>query len=458
MIAGVHARSAPDLLTELPGPRSRELLDAQHQVFYPGLTSGLYPFVAARKLGWTIEDVDGNLIADLASASASVPLGAGRADLAALASEAILRYGNEDGHAIASEPLLPLARRLLEIAPPGLKRVDISLNGTESVETALKLMRRATGRPIVIGFHGGYHGETTTTATLGAEHHEISRGLRPLSGGFVHVPHPHTYRSPFGPPRGGGSGDATVDYIADQLLFHLVDPAEVAGVLIEPIVGAGGVLEPPAAFWEALVALCRRHDWLLCADEVKTGFGRTGTMFAVERWGVEPDLMCLGKAMGGGTMPIGAVLGTERAMGSFDDVPTGSTWSWLPAACAVALATIDAILDEGVLANVRELEATALRVLGGLPERHAQVGQVRAVGCFVAIEFVADPVTRERAPDLQHAVAIECLRRGIVGDSSSASFNLQPSLAMEPAELERVLALVVEAVDSAIAAAGRSGT
>jgi 4-aminobutyrate aminotransferase-like enzyme len=456
MIAPVHGRVAPDLVTALPGPRSRALLDAQREVFYPGLTAGLFPFVAARKAGWTIEDVDGNLIADLASASASVPLGAGRADLAEAAAAAIARYGNEDSHAVASEPMLPLARRLLEITPASLTRVDLSLNGTESVETAIRLMRRATGRPIVLAFHGGYHGETTTTATVGAEHHEVSRGLRALSGGFVHVPHPHPYRSPFGAPRPGGTGDATVDYIADHVLFHLVDPSEVAGVLIEPIVGAGGVLEPPAAFWPALVALCREHDWLLCADEVKTGFGRTGTMFAVERWGVQPDLMCLGKGMGGGVMPIGAVLGSERAMGSFDDVSTGSTWSWLPAACAASLAAIDVIEREGVLENVRALEAIAVRALGALPERHPQVGQVRVVGCFIAIELVADPETRERAPALQAAVAAECLRRGVIGDSSSASFNLQPSLAMAPEDLERVLGIVVAAIDTALCAeAGR---
>jgi 4-aminobutyrate aminotransferase-like enzyme len=452
MIATVDGRIAPDLVTALPGPRSVELLREQREVFYAGQTAGQYPFVAARKAGWTIEDVDGNLIADLASASASVPLGAGREDLIEAALAGLRRYGNEDSHAVTTEPMLPLARRLVELTPASLTRVDLSLNGTESVETAIKLMRRATGRPIVLAFHGGYHGETTTTATLGAEHHEVSRGLRPLSAGFLHVPHPHPFRSPFGPPRAGGTGDATVDYIADQLLFHVVDPAEVAGVLIEPVVGAGGVLEPPATFWMALTALCREHDWLLCVDEVKTGFGRTGSLFAVERWGLQPDLMCLGKAMGGGVMPIGAVLGSERVMGAVDDVPTGSTWSWLPAACLVALATIDAFEREGVLENVRALEATAQRVLGGLPARWPQVGQVRVVGCFIAIEFVADPVTRERAPALQRAVAEACLARGVIGDSSSASLNLQPSLAMAPDDLERVLGLVVEALDETLGA------
>ena len=340
----------------MTGPRSRELLDRARRTLYAGTAGGLAPFVLGRKAGHTIEDVDGNVYLDLISASASVPLGACREDILEPAIEALRRYGNEDSHTMASEPMIDLAERLLAIAPEGLTRVDLALNGTEAVETAIKMMRRATGRPVVIGFFSQYHGESTTTATLGAEQSDISRGMRTFAPGFVHAPYPHPYRSPFGPPRPGGSGDATVDYIRDQLLFHAVHPGEVAGVVVEPVVGSGGVLVPPDAFWPALADLCREHGWLLCADEVKTGFGRTGRMFAVEHWDVRPDLMCLGKGMGGGVMPIGAVLGTERAM-DFDDVPTGSTWAWLPAACVAALRTIDLFASGEVLENVRRPRA-----------------------------------------------------------------------------------------------------
>src|SRR5262249_15521273 len=154
--------------------------------------------------------------------------------------------------------------------------------------------------------------------------------------------------------------------------------------------------------------------WLLCADEVKSGMGRTGTMFAVEHWGVEPDLMCLGKGIGGGVMPLGAVLGSERALGGFDDVPTGSTWAWLPGACAAALSALDTFEREPVLENVRALEARALETLARLRERHTVVGDVRIKGCYMAVEFVRDRVTKQRAPELQDAVAAECLRRGLL--------------------------------------------
>jgi 4-aminobutyrate aminotransferase-like enzyme len=442
---------APVIRAEPPGPRSREILGRIGRAAYPGLAAGLAPFALASKLAWTVTDADDNVYLDLASASASVPLGAGREELIRPTVEALRRFGNEDAHALASELVAELGERLLALAPAGTSRFDIALNGTEAVEIAVKLMRRATGRPVVIGFHGSYHGESTTTAALGAEHSEISRGLRGLVPGFAHVPYPNPYRSPLRDARPGGTGDPTIDYLRDHVLFHALDPSEVAGVVIEPVLGSGGCVAPPDSFWPALTELCGEHGWLLCADEVKTGMGRSGTLLAVERWGVEPDLICLGKALGGGVMPIGAVLGSERAIGGFDDVPTGSTWSWLPAACAAALATIDLYERLPVLENVRELEHTAAARLAELSDRFEAIGDVRAVGCFLAVEFVRDPESRERDIELQDAVAAEMCRRGVIADSSTASLNLQPSLVMPPQVLERALEIVGESVDAALA-------
>ena len=442
---------APSVTVSPPGPRSREILGRIEGTAYPGLTGGLAPFALASKNGWTVTDADGNVYIDCASASASVPLGAGREEILEPAIEAVRRIGNEDSHALASELTAELGERLLAVTPSSLTRYDIALNGTEAVEIAIKMMRRATGRPIIIGFHGSYHGESTTTAALGAEAAEIASGLRGLVPGFTHVPYPHPYRTPFREPRPGGTGDATVDYIRDHVLFHAVDPADVAGVVIEPVLGSGGCVAPPDSFWPALTDLCSEHGWLLCADEVKTGMGRSGHLFAVERWGVEPDLMCLGKALGGGVMPIGALLGSERALASFDDVPTGSTWAWLPGACAAALATLDLYAGEPVLENVAELEAVASARLGDLRGRFERIGDVRAVGCFQAIEFVTDRETANLDSSLQHAVADEMLRRGVLADSSTTSINIQPSLVMPPETLDRVYAIVGESIEAALA-------
>ena len=229
---------------DLPGPKSAAELERLRAVLYPGIGEHLAPFVIERKSGSTLVDLDGNEYVDCASASASVPLGAAREDLIEPMVDALRRYGNEDGHGIASDLAAPLAERLIDITPASLTRVAYALNGTEAIETAVKVMRRATGRPIILGFLGGYHGETTITAALGAEENEISAGLRALVPGFAHVPYPNPYRSPFAPPRPGGSGDATVDYIRDHLLFHAIDPAEVAGVVIEPVLGSGGCVAP----------------------------------------------------------------------------------------------------------------------------------------------------------------------------------------------------------------------
>jgi 4-aminobutyrate aminotransferase-like enzyme len=440
---------APKIVATPPGPKTRDVLERQSKVLYPGLVHDLGPFVIDRKLGWEIEDIDGNLYLDFVSAMASVPLGAARSDILEAAIRALRRFGNEDTHFFATPFVLPLAERLLQVAPAGLTRVDIALNGTEAIETAVRFMRRATGRSIVIGFMGGYHGEAGTAGGVGAETSDLSFGYRALMPGFVHVPYPNPYRTPFS-ARPGGTGDGTIDYVRDHLLRHAIDPREVAGILIEPVLGSGGCVAPPDAFWRALEDLRRDFDLLVCVDEVKTGFGRTGSLFAVERWGVQPDLMALGKSMGGGVMPIGAVLGTERAMG-FDDVSTGSTWSWLPAACAAALATLDALEREPVLENVRALEHAGRLRLEALRDRHPSIGDVRVVGCFMAIEFVADRLTKDRDLELQERVALACVRRGLIADSSTTSLNLQPSLVTPVEVLNQAIAILDDAIGEATA-------
>ena len=442
--------AVPRIVTTPPGPKTRAILERQSAVLYRGLADEVGPFVICRKSGHEVEDVDGNVYLDFISAMASVPAGAARADITDAAVDALRRYGNEDTHFYSNEYVLPLAERLVAIAPGALSRVDIALNGTEAVETSVRFMRRATGRPIMIGFMGGYHGEAGTAGAIGAESSDLSFGYRALMPGFVHVPYPNPYRTPF-TARAGGTGDGTIDYLRDHVLHHAVDPREVAGFVIEPVMGSGGCVAPPDAFWSALSDLCREFDFLLCADEVKTGFGRTGHMFAVERWGVEPDLMALGKSMGGGVMPIGAVLGTERSM-DFDDVSTGSTWSWLPAACAAALETLDVFEREPVLENVRVLEAAGLQALEGLMDRYPAIGDVRAVGCFLAVEFVKDRVTKERDLELQERVAWGCLRRGLLVDPSTTSLNLQPSLTMPVEVMDTAMAILDEAIAEAVVA------
>ena len=427
------------------------MLDRLSATLYVGHGFASVPFVLHRKEGHVIEDVDGNRYIDMASGWGSTPLGAVPEAVIDATIKVLPEFGNEDIHHMTNVHVTPLAERLLTWAPESLTRVDIALSGTEAVEIALRLMRRATGRPLVIGFHGQYHGESAAAVGLGAELAEISAGLRELTPGFVHVPYPNAYRSPFGRPRIGGTGDTTIDYVRDQLLFHAIDPGDVAGVVIEPIVGEGGVLIPPDTFWPALVDLCEEHGWLLCVDEVESGMGRTGPMFAVEHWGIKPDLMCLGKAVSGGVMPLAAVLGSEAVMGTFSDTETGSTCSWLPAACAGALAALDVYEDEDVLGNVRRLEAAAVELLMPLLDRYEVVGDVRVKGTYIAVEFVRDRATKERFPEFQHAVELETVRRGLVGIHHNASLRVLPGLTMPVDLFRRGLTIIDEAIGAALA-------
>jgi 4-aminobutyrate aminotransferase-like enzyme len=442
-------RPVPDIVVPPPGPKSRELIARQDRVLFKGLTACQEPFVMARKWGHVIEDVDGNTYLNLAIASGSMPLGPDYPKVLEPTMEALARFGNEDSMHVCTTPMLTLAESLLEIAPGNITRVAPALNGTEAVEAALKFMRRVTGRPMILSFMGQYHGESTATIGLGAQLADIGRGQRQLNPAFVHVPFPNPYRTPFTLPRPGGSGDATVDFIRDHVLFHLAHPEEIAGVMIEPVVGAGGVLIPPDSFWPALVDLCREHGWLLCADEVKSGMGRTGKMFAVEHWGVEPDLIVLGKALGGGVMPMGAVLGTEQAMGSFDDVTIGSTWSWPPAGCVAAVQAIE--VYRSLLPRVLEIEAVARRTIGALPDRYDVVGDVRIIGTYLAIEFVRDQETKDLAPNFQRAFEEEILRRGVIAQGGENTFKMLPPYVIPLDDFEQGMALVEEAIGAALA-------
>lgn len=424
----------PRVSTSLPGPRSTVLLASAESVFCGPLREHVdVPFVEARKSDWLIEDVDGNTFADHVSAWGSTPLGARPAARRA-ADEAQDRYGMEITDYVMNEPALALARRLVEISPPGLARVGPSISGTEAVEAAVKLAREATGRPMILGFHGQYHGESTyLTAAASTDLSEVTSNAAQFVSGMVFAPYPNRFRAPF--HKGPGPYDDVLyaDFIEDYLLVHQVDPEQIAGVLIEPVVGEGGILVPSAGFWKRLTDLCGRYGWKLILDEVQTCLGRCGTMFAAELWGLRPDILLMGKGIAAGCQPIAAVLATEAVMAE-SDVQPGGTFAWTPAACAGALAGIDAILAERALENANMLAAVAHEELDPLVSRHEQVGDVRIVGAWVGIEFVTDKTSITPAPAFHAAVHQALLRRGVLGITQWGKwvYRLQPAINMPP--------------------------
>lgn len=441
----------PKVRTALPGPASRRQLAEWDGLFYgPMADHDNVPFVLDHKTQWTLVDVDGNSFADHVSGWGMVPLGAHPEEVFATTLEAMERYGLEITDYVPSFPPMALASRLIELAPPGLTRVAPGISGTEVVEQAVKLARESTGRPMILSFLGQYHGESTyLAAALGTDLAEVTSNNAQYVSGVVFAPYPNAFRAPF--HRGPGPYDDTlyVDFIEDWIAVHQVEPNQLAAVLIEPIAGEGGVLIPSGAFWDRLVAFCRTHGIKIILDEVQTGIGRCGTMFAAERWGLEPDLLLLAKGLAGGAMPIGAILGSEAVMAPSETLGSG-TFAWVPPACAGALANIDQILRDRVLDNVMQIETTALSILGALVDSIEQVGDVRVAGAMIGIEFVQSKTTIRPAPAFQSAVHAEALRRGVFGMTQTGKwvYRLQPALNMPLELFEWSCHRVAEAIEA----------
>lgn len=406
------------------------------------------PLVLGSKSGHLLTDVDGNVFADHVSAWGASPYGAQPTHVRESVAAAWDRYGMEISQYISSEPVIELAERLTALAPRGITRAAPTVTGTEAVEGAVKLAREATGRPIILGFLGQYHGESTyLTAATSTDLPGNSSGYAQYVPGVILVPYPQSFRALFHSGPGPYDDTMVLDYIRDWVLRYQVEPDQVAGVLIEPVAGEAGILTPSQAFWDGLTAMCREFGWKLILDEVQTGLGRCGTVFAAERWGLEPDLLLVGKGVTGGGQAVAGVLGTEEMMAA-STTHLGGTYAWEPAACAGALAGLDLLADGTVLANVAELESIAREELVPLIDEIPQVGDVRVIGAWACVEMVAEPGTVTPAPDLQHALHLAALRRGVlaISEPTKPLYRMQPALTMEPELFRWSCQQVAEAV------------
>ncbi|WP_291008453.1 aminotransferase class III-fold pyridoxal phosphate-dependent enzyme [Hydrogenophaga sp.] len=423
----------PEVNTPLPGPCSQALF-SRHNRNATGSNADheVYPLAQAARRGHLVVDADGNTFADHLSAWGASPFGPTPPAVKSAMDDAWARHGMQISGWMPNTAAYALVEKLAAIAPGRLNRVEYSVSGTLAVEGAVKFMREARGRPLIITFGGQYHGESTyMSAGASSDLSNVSSGRTQYVAGLVMVPYPNRFRSPF--RKGPGPYDDTevLDYL-DYLLVQQIHPDQVAGVLIEPVLGEGGIHAPSQAFWDRLGDMCRRWGWLLCLDEVQTCMGRTGEMFAMQRWqGIDPDLLLLGKAFAAGGQPIAAILGTDAVMQD-TDLHLGSTYGFVPAACAGALAGIELIEAGGVLENARRLESIFLQEMRPLIGRIEQVGDVRAVGAMAAIEFVRNKQTHEPAPAFQFAVHQAALRRGVLGISQRGKWHhrLQPALTM----------------------------
>jgi len=282
-------------------------------------------------------------------------------------------------------------------------------SGTESVEGALKLARYVSGRPRFIGFLGGFHGRTMGSLAFTSSKYTQQKGFFPTMPGVTLVPYPNPFRPLFA---GEDQGQAVLAYIENVLFAGAVPPGEVAAVLVEPIQGEGGYIVPPASFLPGLRALCDRHGILLIADEVQSGIGRTGKMFACEHWGVAPDILTVAKGLGSG-LPIGMVVAKKRVMEKWTRGAHGNTFGGNPLCCAAALATLD-LVEGGYMRNADDVGRYFRRRLRELMDRHPYIGEVRGKGMMIGMELVKDRASQEPAKELCDAVVTRAYHNGLL--------------------------------------------
>ncbi len=424
--------------------KSQELLKRDQAVISPSYPRAA-PFVMDHGSGAEVWDVDGNRFIDFVAGIAVCTTGHSHPKVVAAIQEQAERFIH-----ISSDyyhPLwIELSERLAKIAPfSEPAKVFLGNSGTEAVEAGIKLARHHTGRPLFIGFQGGFHGRTLGSLAFTSSKSIQRSGFGPPSIGVTHVPYPNEYRQVLQPPI-QDYGETVVNYIDDQILKTIVPPEDCAGILVEPIQGEGGYVVPPPGFFPALRALCDRHGIMLIADEVQSGIGRTGKWWAIEHWGVEPDIVCFAKGIASG-VPMGGIVARESVM----DWPEGAhsnTYGGNPLACSAALATLS-LVEEELMVNAQNMGEYAMDALEEMQSRHQSIGQVRGKGLMIGVEFVDGNGTQRPAHELRERVIEEAYARGLLllgcGEST---VRLAPALSIEESLLDEGLRIIEESIST----------
>jgi 4-aminobutyrate aminotransferase len=399
--------TVPRIQTELPGPRARGLLERDQKYVSPSYTR-VYPLVVEQGSGTVIEDVDGNLFLDCTAGIAVTATGHCHPEVVAAITDQANKLIHMSGTDFYYEPQIDLSQRLAELAPgTSPKRVFFTNSGAEALEAALKLARWHTERARAIAFFGAFHGRTYGAMSLSGSKVVHRRGFSPLVPDIHHVPYPRGLEARTVPHY----GRRCVEQIEETMFKRIAPPEEVAAIFVEPIQGESGYQVPPPDFLPALRELCDRHHMLLVADEVQSGMGRTGKLFAVEHWGVEPDIICLAKGIASG-MPLGAIVAKESVM----DWPSGShasTFGGNPVSCRAALVTLD-LLQRGYTANAAQRGEQLRQGLVRLQRKHPVIGDVRGLGLMTALDLVRDRERLTPDPALREEVVQTAFHKGLL--------------------------------------------
>jgi 4-aminobutyrate aminotransferase len=434
----------PDIKVPPPGPRARAILERDRAVVSPSYPRSA-PFVMARGEGAVVEDVDGNVYLDFCAGIAVAATGHSHPEIVRAISEQAAKFlhiSTDYYHELQVE----LGEALAQIAPIGGRaKTFFSNSGTEAVEAAIKLARYHTNRFNIIAFLGSFHGRTLGSLALTASRTVQRRGFGPMGPGVYHAPYANPYRCPV-----GGGRDVSrctrecLAYIENQILMHLVSPDEVAAIIVEPIQGEGGYVVPQMEFMQGLAAIAAKHGMLLIVDEVQSGIGRTGKMFAIEHAGVQPDIIVAAKGIASG-MPMGVTIAREDVM----DWPVGAhsnTFGGNPVACAAALATIK-LVQHGLMQNAAEAGEFLQAKLKALAQRHRLIGDVRGCGLMIGIELVRDAQTKERATSERDALVNATFRRGLLVLAAGAStIRLSPPLVITREQAQTAVSILDESL------------
>jgi 4-aminobutyrate aminotransferase / (S)-3-amino-2-methylpropionate transaminase / 5-aminovalerate transaminase len=378
----------------IPGPKSRELLERRYEFVARGVASTMNVF-AAKAHGAIIEDVDGNQYIDFAGGIGTMNIGHTRPEVTKAIAEQAEKFTHTCFSVMMYEPYIELAERLVKLTPGEFPKKALFFNsGAEAVENAVKIARWATERPAIIVFDNAFHGRTLMTMTMTSKVKPYKYRFGPYA--------PEVYRAPFPYPyRMNMTAEESIVYCIQELerMFNgVVAPDQVAAIIVEPVQGEGGFMVSPPGFLRALKEVCEKHNILFVADEIQSGFCRTGRMFAVEHDGVEPDLLIIAKSMGAG-MPISGVIGRAEIMDAPPPGTLGGTYSGNPVACAAALAVLDLFEKDDYAARSREIGHIITKRFLNLQDRYSIIGDVRGLGGMAAMELVKDRVTKE--PDAQ---------------------------------------------------------
>jgi 4-aminobutyrate aminotransferase len=430
----------PDIKTELPGPKARAIIDRDRKYVSPSYTRD-YPFVIARGEGAVVEDVDGNRFLDCAAGIAVNSTGVSHPDVVKAIVDQAQKFIHMSGTDFYYEPQVRLAEDLAGVVPiDGEVRSFFGNSGTEAIEAAIKLSRYYTKRQNIIAFFGAFHGRSLGSLSLTASKAVQRRGFGPLLPGVYHAPYPDPYRAS-SPEHAAAQ---SLSFIEDQIFTHLASPDEVAAIVVEPIQGEGGYVVPPKAFLQGLREITRKHGMLLVLDEVQSGMGRTGRMFASEHFGVTGDIVTIAKGIASG-LPLGVACSRADIM-AWPPGAHASTFGGNPVACAAANATIR-LLKEELIANAA---AVGDHLMGGIRElqrKHPLIGDVRGKGLMIGIELVRDRQTKARAPDERNALVQAMFRRGVlVLGAGKNALRLAPPLVLTKGQADSVLEVLDEAL------------